>query len=135
MRFVIVTMAILLVSGAFARDRNWSDAASTDEFGYAIDWSTLKGTAGVRRVWMLRDRTIASDQGSWSSIFLLEVDCAEDRVRPLSAFDYSGRDGSGKVVRSYPEPGPWLYVVPGSVNAHLQKLVGKRFRNQFSLCK
>jgi hypothetical protein len=75
---------------------------------------TTKKSGRRPRVWLLDSYATTSDGGAMSDKSLVEADCSEGRVRPLSILFY--RDQQGKdYLRSEAPTAEWFYPVPNSV--------------------
>lgn len=55
-------------------------------------------------------------RGLFSSVVLREYDCAQGRVRLLSAIDFSGHMGAGEAVGTSARAGRWESIVEGGVD-------------------
>ena len=55
-------------------------------------------------------------KGLYSSVVLREYDCAQRRVRLLSAIDFSGHMGAGEAVSTSARLGRWEGIVPGALD-------------------
>jgi hypothetical protein len=116
----LLSISIFLFFGQVHAEWHIVGRPSADVARY-IDLTTIKGSGGVRRVWMLTD---FDGPNPSSMIGLGEFECREDKIRFLSGRIYSGRMGNGKSAEITDGlPTHWKYVQPGTLEAQFQRLV------------
>ena len=111
---------VLALAGAPAA-AEWTAVGSANEIYAAFadpdsirrtgDFVHMHGLYDFRR----QDRT-PEGRGLFSTAVLREYDCAGQRVRLLSAVDFSGHMGEGEAVSSSARTGRWEGVVAGGID-------------------
>ena len=116
--FWSLTAFILLNSSpAYAE---WVTVGGNDQIGmitYA-DPGTIRREGNLVKMWQLNDfKTVQTVEGNsfFSTKKQREFNCAEERTRILSATQFSGNMGTGKVVWHNSDEQKWEPVVPESI--------------------
>jgi hypothetical protein len=79
---------------------------------YYVDPGSVSDKDSVRRVSVLHDYAKPEPGGVRSRRVVYEIDCARERLRSLSATEYSEPMAQGKTVNSWERESDWLYVAP-----------------------
>jgi hypothetical protein len=119
-------MRVLLCLLAFVSAPAWAEWVRVDGTNIAnhyIDPTTIKKDGNLRRVWDLQDLKQRDEDGKMSIRTLVEYDCKEDRLRPLSFSTHSERMGGGNVLFTVDIDGKWAYIAPETVAATKLKVV------------
>ena len=108
MRAVVSTLLLLTATPAWA---DWVKVTEVSDTAYYVDPESL-GKGNVRRAAVIHDYAKPEPGGLRSRRVMYEFDCAEQRLRSLSATEYSEPMGKGKSVNSWERESEWLYVAP-----------------------
>jgi hypothetical protein len=108
MRAVVSTLLLLAATSAWA---DWVKVTEVSDTAYYVD-PELVGKGNVRRVSVMHDYAKPEPGGVRSRRVLYEIDCSGQRLRSLSATEYSEPMGQGKSVNSWERESEWLYVAP-----------------------
>lgn len=121
---LILTLLILSSSSAYAE---WVEVEGGGKFTAYVDPETIRRKGNLVKIWVLDDyKTVraAADKSYLSVKALDEYDCAEEQIRNLALYAYSGQMGTGEIVESISGvPSKWAPVIPGSVGQTKWKLV------------
>jgi hypothetical protein len=117
----LIAIGLIVVSaGAWAEWTEVFTNANGDIF--YVDISTLK-TGQRPRIWVFnRYAEVSSETGVGSNKRFIEGDCAEGRLRALTASYYRDRDGT-KLDTMDDDPGKWIYPSPRSFHSALFKIL------------
>ena len=123
-RFLFAVVALSISHGP-AYAAAWHNVGVIDGVTIAVDLDSLKMVGiGLRRAWV-RYNYSAPQRGALSTLVLEVFECNDNRVKPLTSTDFRGHEGSGKVGFSDSREGFWAYIVPGSGNAAIARIVCK----------
>jgi hypothetical protein len=115
MKHLILSFAMMcLGSGAAAQ---WTPVMVDEMVITYIDRDTLRGKAGVLRMWWLMDYQlvqITNEKGYFSRLHHSEFDCKGRKTRLLSVALLSERMGHGQTVFEDPLPRKWEPVRDGT---------------------
>ena len=112
---------------------NWIFLTETEDekISLYIDTETIKKRNGYIYYWqltnykaMIRMRDSSSPAASAKAHYM--ADCNLDRGRHLSSVIYSGKMGGGKAI-GRDDLNEWNYVVPGTLQDHIQTFVCSYF--------
>ena len=116
-RLLLIPLLVLSSGPAYAE---WVSIGADNQRGRTVyaDPDTIRLKGDVVKMWSLNDyKTI--QRGPSASYLSYKVqseyDCAEERIRKLSATFFSGNMGSGNVVYVQSNEGKWQPVEPGSL--------------------
>lgn len=101
----------------------WTKMSENDDANVYIDRTTLRQDGNLRSVWQLHDEKKRGQDGTMSSRIRWEYDCMGERVRIISASNYSGSMGAGKKLYTVYEPSSWRDVAPGTMGHNGLKAV------------
>lgn len=95
---------------------DWQIAGLTDNFIAYVDKNNIVERGGHRYAWIIHDYLTPKYRGAKivSSTTLLEgFDCPQGQSSIIASTSYSGRQGSGQVVDSYPKSSnlEWNYLI------------------------
>ena len=79
---------------------------------YYVDSASRSDKANPRKVAVIQDYATQTGSGVRSRRVVYDVDCASERIRSLSATEYSEPMASAKSVSSWERESEWLYVAP-----------------------
>ena len=111
-------LLLLLISRpAYAE---WVKISDSDEAGTSVyvDPATIRRDSNLVKMWQLNDfKTVQTVEGNsfFSTKKQREFNCAEERTRILSATQFSGNMGTGKVVWHNSDEQKWEPVVLESI--------------------
>ena len=115
--WLLITLLVLSSGPAYAE---WVSIGANKQKGMTVyvnpDTIRLKGD--VVKMWSLNDyKTIQTGPSASYLSYKVqsEYDCAEERIRKLSATFFSGNMGGGNVVYVQSNEGKWQPVEPGSL--------------------
>jgi hypothetical protein len=106
--------------GGFLAFAGTASAAAADYYGIAagdgymmmVDKSSIYQTGGYSRGWLITLNQDSDDEDQAPIVsMLLEVDCQQNRSRPIS---FTARDEAGSVITSDDEVGEWSNVEPST---------------------
>ena len=107
--------AILTAVMLFAATSAWAEWAKVTEIAdtvFYVDPASIGDQGKFRRVAVIRDYAKQEPGGVRSRRVLYEIDCTAERLRSLSATEYSEPMAGGKSVNSWERESDWLYVAP-----------------------
>ena len=118
-RFIILVLTLFLTtSEAYAE---WVKTDEQDTFTYYADPDTIRRNGNLVKMWELSDyKTIQTVAGKSILSFkvISEYDCAEEQIRILAEYGYSGQMGTGEIVFSHTKPDNWAPAMPGSMGQY-----------------
>ncbi len=113
---VLITLLVLSSAPAYAE---WVKVGENDDGKTLyVDPDTIRRKGDLVKMWHLHDyKTIETYRGNsfMSNKSQWEYDCAEEQIRALAEYEYSGPMGNGELVRSDSNPRNWAPVIPGSM--------------------
>jgi hypothetical protein len=113
-RLLLIILFFLSSSPAYAE---WVKIGGSDAHTIYADSDTIRRNGNLVKMWTLLDfKTIHTAGGTsyLSQKQQLEYDCAEEQLRSLAYYWYSGQIGTGKIVDSYAKPLNWEPSMPDS---------------------
>lgn len=122
MKMAILAVVLAAVSG-WAWAQQWV-RVSRNALGVSyIDPGTIRINGDRRRYWHLVDLEKPDRDGGLSYRFIVEIDCKEERSRPLQGATFRGRMLDGGILVSHHGPFDWSYVAPGTPDAAAMRFV------------
>ena len=109
MRTVVAALTLLAATSAFAE---WVKVADIADTAYYVDSASRSDKANPRRIAVVQDYAKQTPGGVRSRRVVYDVDCANERIRSLSATEYSEPMASARSVSSWERESDWLYVAP-----------------------
>lgn len=109
MRTVLAALTMLAATSAFAELVKVAEIADT---AYYVDSASKSEQADPRKVAVVQDYAKQTPGGVRSRRVVYDVDCASERIRSLSATEYSEPMAGAKSVNSWERESDWLYVAP-----------------------
>jgi hypothetical protein len=79
-----------------------------------IDPETVRKEGDLRKVSTLQDLKAQGKRGERSMQALMEYDCKNKRVRPISATAHRGQMATGEVIATISTPAKWNSIAPES---------------------
>lgn len=117
-RLLPISLTLLVLSSAPAY-AEWVEVAKGGNVISYMDPDTIRSKGTMVKMWGLDDHKTTRTSGEGKSFLSLklqmEFDCAEEQLRIVADYGYSGQMGTGEIVFSHPEPGKWAPAIPGSV--------------------
>lgn len=126
-RLLLITLFLLSRAPAYAEWVEVGGSIDGNMTTYA-DPSTIRHKGNMVKMWGLYDfKTIQPGSGTpyLSRKWQNEYDCADEQIRFLAFYLYSGAMGTGDLVYFSVDPWKWTPVSPGSVNQSMWKLACK----------
>lgn len=123
-RLFLIILVVLTCEPVYAE---WMPVSEIERLATTVfvDPDTIFRKGEVVKLWVLYDsKTAQFGRGGplLSTRAESEFDCIEERSRILALTDFSGNEGSGKVVYSNSDEQKWEPVIPGSVSQTLWKV-------------
>jgi len=109
MRTVLAALTLLAATSAFAE---WVKVAEVADTAYYVDSESRSDRANPRKVAVVQDYATQTQSGVRSRRVVYDVDCASERIRSLSATEYSEPMAGAKSMNSWERESDWLYVAP-----------------------
>ena len=106
----------------------WTPSDSDNDGRGYIDYSTIKRSSNIVKIWELIDYKNPQKYNSLtykSIVSLREYDCSNEKVRGLSISYFSDSMGKGNPVNIVNQPSDWMYLPPGSMGLSKLKSVCK----------
>lgn len=118
-RLLPISLTLLILSSAPAY-AEWVEVAKGDNVTSYMDPDTIRSKGAMVKMWGLDDQKTTRTSREGKSFLSLKVqveyDCAEEQLRTLAEYGYSGQMGTGEIVYSYTKkPDNWKPAMPGSV--------------------
>ena len=105
----------LLTTPILGNAADWVNVGENAGGTFYIDQDTIKNVHNGVRVWTLVDLKQQSPDGTKSVKMLALFDCEVTGWIQLNGYSYSGKMGSGEVLRTDPRKHDIQYAPPGSV--------------------
>jgi hypothetical protein len=119
-------MLIVLMLSANSVWAEWTEIGQRDDATAYLDFSTIRRTGNLLKVWGLFDfkttRTYAG-KSYMSAKSQSQFDCQEEQIRILAQSEFSKNMGRGDLVYSTIDPGKWRPVEPESISETVFKIV------------
>ena len=127
-----IVLSFLLLVAATSAVADWVKVGTSartsymvfsDETVYYIDPATITREGNLRRVWEILDLSAKGPDGERSILASVEYDCAENRMRTVSATGRSLRMARGEIIpriRSYDD---WIILQRGKDDGVFFKLL------------
>ena len=124
-RLLLILPLVLLCSGS--ANAEWRPVYEINQIAttVSVDPDTIHRQGNLVELWVLYDSKITqSGRGGplRSTKAQGEFNCEAWQSRVLAVMDFSGNEGSGKVVYSNSDEQEWAPVVPGSISQALWKV-------------
>lgn len=113
-RMVLITLLLLSGGPVYAE---WVNLGGSTTATLYVDPETIRRNGNFVKMWILFDYKaiyINAGKSSWSLKAQSEFDCAEEQVRVLAQYEFSGPMGQGEIVDSDSNPHKSEPVMPGS---------------------
>jgi hypothetical protein len=109
MRTILFAMLMLGAAPAWA---DWVKVTETGDTAYYIDPAAISSKGSFRQVAVIQDYAKQESDGIRSRRVSYEVDCAGERLRSVSAMEYTQPMAQGTSANSWQRESEWLYIAP-----------------------
>lgn len=116
MKLQMAIAASLMLLGNLAWPA-WDAVYETKTAVHYIDPATMQKNGQLRQVLTLQDLKQRGKRGELSMRALMEYDCSEKRVRPISATAHRDQMAVGEIVARISKPAAWNPIAPDSAFA------------------
>lgn len=106
--------ALVLMLSAAPTLAGWDTVYETKTAVHYIDPETIRKEGDLRKVSTLQDLKVQGERGERSMRALMEYDCKNKRVRPISATAHRGQMATGEIVATISKPSKWISIAPES---------------------
>ena len=107
-----VTLSALMLLAAFSASAGAVNVTEAGGTAYHVDAESVTKKDNAYRASVIHDYAKSEPGGVRSRRVLYEIDCTNERLRSLSATEYSEPMAQGKTVSSWERESEWLYVAP-----------------------
>lgn len=109
----VLWILLAAVCGA-ANAQGWIELGrNANTFAYTPAGPVMRAPSGKPAIWLYLDYARPQARGALSTRSFLEMDCANIRVRTISASSHSGRGATGAILDTA-EPGDWEPIPPNT---------------------
>jgi hypothetical protein len=110
-RCVLAVLFMLSVASASA---GWDTVYVTKTAVHYVDPESIRKEGDFRKVLTLQDLKVQGKRGEHSMRALMEYDCKNKRVRPISATAHRGQMATGEILVTISTPSKWISIAPES---------------------
>ena len=107
-------LGLLLTLSIASAEAGWDRAYVTKTAVHYIDPETVHKEGDLRRISTLQDLKAQGERGERSIRAVMEYDCKNNRVRPISATAHREQMAVGEVIATISSPAKWIPIAPES---------------------